>query len=430
MRLTRAFSRSRFSSRISCMNAAVRLCHALILLFVFCASAHADIVFVSDEPADVAGGRAYDEQNIYIVNPDGGALRKITDRANEPWEVEKFLNRRPAVSADGRRIAFVGFRTFEDPALAATKGWNGDPWTRALGKPLTEELYFYGYAYYASRWYAKALQNFNWNIYIYDIRTGKTSKASLFHWKEGDVQFIGKGRTLLYSLTAEKSSFILHTASNRRGWKQIIYEDNQVVNPSVSPDGRHMVYQSYKDGNWEIYVLKMAESYKDRLETRLTYTTLRSELHPQWMGNSRIVFAANARAGTKYDYFMLDLAPLLDKMLGFDARKLTEKRLTQTGGADGDLQWSEAAKLLAFVDASQRGGGQIFSMDPFKDEPPKQLTTGRDRNRFPAWSPDGKRIAYISGMDGDPGLFVMKADGSGAKRVSEIRAAWDAPVWF
>jgi TolB protein len=411
-------------------NALLAAFFILALAAGLCHCARADIAFVSDEPANVAGGRAYDEQNIYIVNPAGGQPVKITDRATEPWEVERYLNRRPAVSADARRIAYVGYRTFKDPALEETRDWNGTPWTRSLGKPMTEELYYYGYAYYASRWYAKAMQNFNWNIYIYDSRTGKTKKVTLFHWKEGDIQFIGNGRTLLYSLIAEKSTFIMHTASNRRGWKQIIYEDNQVINPSVSPDGRHMVYQSYKDGNWEIYLLKMAESYKDRLETRLTYTTARSELFPQWMGNSTIVFAANARAGTKYDIFSIDLAPLMDKMLGYDAHKLPEKQLTKKGGADGDMQWSAAAKKLAYVDASQRGGGQIFVLDPATNDPPKQLTTGQSKNRFPAWSPDGSQIAFISNADGEPGLYTMKADGSGQKRIGNIKAAWDAPVWY
>jgi len=34
-------------------------------------------------------------------------------------------------------------------------------------------------------------------------------------------------------------------------------------------------------------------------------------------------------------------------------------------------------------------------------------------NRTPTWSPDGQRIAYWANNDGDPGIFVKQADGSG-----------------
>jgi Tol biopolymer transport system component len=35
-------------------------------------------------------------------------------------------------------------------------------------------------------------------------------------------------------------------------------------------------------------------------------------------------------------------------------------------------------------------------------------------NRFPIWSPDGRRVAFQSDREGDPGLFWQRADGSGA----------------
>ena len=45
----------------------------------------------------------------------------------------------------------------------------------------------------------------------------------------------------------------------------------------------------------------------------------------------------------------------------------------------------------------------------------------------PAWSPDGSRIAFSSGRDGIMAVWVMNADGSGAKRLSDVEGEY--PTW-
>jgi Tol biopolymer transport system component len=46
-----------------------------------------------------------------------------------------------------------------------------------------------------------------------------------------------------------------------------------------------------------------------------------------------------------------------------------------------------------------------------------------------AWSPDGRRIAFVQDDDGNPGgLFVMNADGSAARRLGTSHQVL-APRW-
>ena len=47
----------------------------------------------------------------------------------------------------------------------------------------------------------------------------------------------------------------------------------------------------------------------------------------------------------------------------------------------------------------------------------------------PAWSPDGGRIAFIGDRDGNDQLYVMNADGSGLVRLTRGQADKDAPAW-
>ncbi|HEY7692011.1 MAG TPA: hypothetical protein VH816_06670 [Gaiellaceae bacterium] len=47
----------------------------------------------------------------------------------------------------------------------------------------------------------------------------------------------------------------------------------------------------------------------------------------------------------------------------------------------------------------------------------------------PAWSPDGRKIAFSSARDGTAHIFVMNADGSGTIRVTDTSKADQQPSW-
>ena len=68
---------------------------------------------------------------------------------------------------------------------------------------------------------------------------------------------------------------------------------------------------------------------------------------------------------------------------------------------------------------------------------PQNLTNDRNDDRHPAWSPDGKRIAFSSTRDGHfktkfgitDEIYVMDADGQNEQRLTDNRNNdWD-PVW-
>jgi Tol biopolymer transport system component len=47
----------------------------------------------------------------------------------------------------------------------------------------------------------------------------------------------------------------------------------------------------------------------------------------------------------------------------------------------------------------------------------------------PMYSPDGMKIAFISTHDGDPEIFVMNADGTGLRKLTDNTAVDAAPSW-
>lgn len=63
-------------------------------------------------------------------------------------------------------------------------------------------------------------------------------------------------------------------------------------------------------------------------------------------------------------------------------------------------------------------------------EAARPLTDGAAEERDPAWSPDGASIVFSSNRkDGDFELYVMRADGSKVRRLTEERGADGEPFW-
>jgi dipeptidyl aminopeptidase/acylaminoacyl peptidase len=116
-----------------------------------------------------------------------------------------------------------------------------------------------------------------------------------------------------------------------------------------------------------------------------------------------------------------------------------------TGDADDSLPaWSPDGTRIAFVsgrggDADRTNDTNVFVMDAKTGAEPKALTTwnGPDNDARPAWSPDGASIAYLQGSE--PRFFaysrntlaVVPAAGGAAPRLLTDAAAIDveSPVW-
>ena len=60
---------------------------------------------------------------------------------------------------------------------------------------------------------------------------------------------------------------------------------------------------------------------------------------------------------------------------------------------------------------------------------PRNLTQHPAKDVRPAWSPDGRRIAFVSRRDGNSEIYVMNADGSGKRNLTRDRASDDYPTW-
>ena len=58
-----------------------------------------------------------------------------------------------------------------------------------------------------------------------------------------------------------------------------------------------------------------------------------------------------------------------------------------------------------------------------------RLTDHPGSDAFPTWSPDGRRLAFVSDRDGNDNIYIMNADGSGVVRLTRNTSDDWAPSW-
>lgn len=88
-----------------------------------------------------------------------------------------------------------------------------------------------------------------------------------------------------------------------------------------------------------------------------------------------------------------------------------------------------AAKARLTVASIRFGGrGDLVTID-LDGKNPQRLTEDPKGAVGPAWSPDGKRLAFVSFRTGTGQIFVMNADGKELKNYSDNGAAERNPVW-
>ncbi|MCE9563861.1 MAG: hypothetical protein K8U57_17605 [Planctomycetes bacterium] len=82
---------------------------------------------------------------------------------------------------------------------------------------------------------------------------------------------------------------------------------------------------------------------------------------------------------------------------------------------------------LLVVSSKKTGNGDVYTVEPETGET-KNLTDHKAEDTEPVWSPDGKRIAFVSDREGTPEIWAMNADGTDVKQITKSSAVTN-PRW-
>ena len=207
--------------------------------------------------------------------------------------------------------------------------------------------------------------------------------------------------------------------------------------PALSPDGRWLVYGTRHDAQTGLRIrdLRTGEErwlaypvQRDDQESRATmdvlpgyaFTPDSREIVVSYGGELWRV-PVDGSEPTQIP-FTVDVALELGPEVKFEYR--VDDSPTFTVRQIRDAVPSPDGKRLAFVALDR-----VWVMD-YPDGKPVRLTDVEVGEHYPAWSPDGRWIAYVSWSDQEGGhLWKVRASGGKPQRLTRVAADYRQPVW-
>src|SRR5947207_4045776 len=339
-------------------------------------------IWASTQPAESPDGRKLlfaanpgGKYDVYAMNLDGSGLIDLTAGSSGNDE-------QPAWSPDGRRIAFISDRVDQNDEIYVMNA-DGKGVTRVATDPFDAEF---------PSWSPAGTQ------LAFD--TGARSS--------GDVYTIGVDGTGLSQVTS--------AAANEWG-------------PKWSPDGSLIAYTvdrpdpgSPRSSNGDISVIR-----PDGTGTRRLTTTPRDdEEYAVWSPDgSKIAYSTvvSPAGNCGIDVVNRDgsgrhsIAPFCKLDLQYDAHYLDWAR-------DGTLHFASQTLNSEIATIGVDGTGESV------------LTKTDDSSESdPAWSPDGRTIAFASDRSGNEDIWLMTADGrrlrdlTRSSHVDDVQPAWSHDGW-
>ena len=226
------------------------------------------------------------------------------------------------------------------------------------------------------------------------------------------------GRTIVFVSWRDGNGEVYAMDADSSGPRNLTQHSAKDVRPAWSPDGRRIAFVSRRDGNGEVYVMNADGSGK----RNLTRDRAKDDF-PTWSADGRRIafLRGHLRSNTVpglgvhrfYSYHLY--------VVNADGSGL--RRLTRNGTYKYQLVWSPDGRTIHF-------GRYLVSAD------------GSGSRRLPyipltaVWSPDGRRIAFVRTLGRripphvlNSEIYVMNADGSGSRRLTHSAAYDGEPAW-
>jgi Tol biopolymer transport system component len=258
--------------------------------------------------------------------------------------------------------------------------------------------------------------------------------------------------------------------------EQVTRGTGEQLDPAVSPDGKMIAYESAASAGATPHVEVMAlDDRRADHPAAIEYSSRdKLGLEPAWAPDGALVFQSDALGSGRLVEAIADgvqgerlLGPIGDRELSSawpamspDGRSLLLSlgpvELFQTGwkssitldssigltdlngtsttilGAGTDPAWSPDGRRIAFARSTE---GHLHLYVAHADGTgATQITAGTEDDRQPSWSPDGRFIAYCSMRPNEHGwqqanLFVVQPDGTGLAQLTEGDSLACRPDW-
>jgi TolB protein len=168
-----------------------------------------------------------------------------------------------------------------------------------------------------------------------------------------------------------------------------------------SPDGKRIAVTLSRDGNAEIYLINAADGAIVKRLTNNRYIDTSPAFSPD---GGELSFVSN-REGSPHIFVM-------------NADGSNQRRVSTAGNWNQTPTWSplKGARVLAYTARDTSGRFDIITHDLTTNKLTR-VTQNQGNNEEPAWSPNGRVLAFTSSRPGGSGVYLANADGTGEQHL-------------
>ncbi|HEU0176124.1 MAG TPA: winged helix-turn-helix domain-containing protein [Blastocatellia bacterium] len=364
--------------------------------------------------AFVWSGERDDNQDIYVRLVDGGNWVRLTDDPGDDVN--------PVWSPDGRTIAFYrsssdGDGIFLVPALGGAERKLTGVWANRFSFGIHTWIHWSP----DGRWLAvsdKTSAEEPFSLFLVSPETGEKRRvtsppASIV----GDCSpaFSPDGAQLAFVRVISAVVGEVYLVSVNGGEpKRLTFDGAGVGNLAWTPNGREIVFASRLGGKSRLYRIPVeggAPEWLAATGSDAQYPTFSSE-------GSRLAWRQNT---SDIDIFRLPRSSGSE-----NGRSLTD--LIVSTAVETSPRYSPDGKRIAFV--SNRSGSDEIWVCGSDGENPTRLTSFRGPLAgSPGWSPDGKQIVFDCRPEGNADIYVVSVEGGQPRRLTTDPAEDIVPSW-
>lgn len=193
------------------------------------------------------------------------------------------------------------------------------------------------------------------------------------------------------------------------------------TNPALAPDGRTLAFLRGQDlASTDLYVLQLDQNWSASGEPRRLTSWNRFALSPAWTADGREIIVASG------EYFNTRLwrVPVSGSGKASLIASAGDGALLPAVAPDGRLAFTQRRKNVSIwtldLASSSQAGSRL-----------RRWSASSSRiDTHPRFSPDGRRVAFVSTRTGAYQIWVANADGSGAFQLTSIIASLvGLPSW-